>query len=99
MNASRATTFISAGTLFLSACATQATLGPLHEAQLSCAVQHNAQACSAVPLLQANANEEANHNGWLAAGLILLLPLAVLAAGADAHDDDYVYVRHCHRCY
>jgi hypothetical protein len=50
-------------------------------------------------LLQANANEEANHNGWLAAGLILLLPLAVLAAGADAHDDDYVYVRHCHRCY
>jgi hypothetical protein len=51
---------------------------------MSCAVDHDARACAQVPYLQANANAEANHNGWITAGLILLLPLAVLAAGADA---------------
>lgn len=91
---SRSTIYISALSMFVSSCATQATLAPLHDAQLQCQVQHNPDACAAVPILQANANEEANHNALLTVGLVLLLPLAILAIGASNPEPDTVVIVH-----
>jgi hypothetical protein len=93
-SARSATLAISAASMFISACATQATLGPLRSAQVQCDVQHIVQACAAIPILQQAANDEANHNGMLTVGLILLAPIAILAAAGAAHDDDDVVVVH-----
>lgn len=88
---------IGAGCMFLTSCATQTTLAPLHQAQLACSIEHNPNACNAVPILQHNADEEANHNALLTAGLILLAPIAILAIGAASEPDREVIVVHNHR--
>lgn len=94
MNAVQKTLSLSFGALFLAGCATQTTLAPLHAAQQLCAVTHDPAACAQVPALQANADEEARTNGLTAAALILLAPLALVAAGATYQPDTVVIIRH-----
>ena len=90
------TALLTATVLAQTACATQATLAPLHDAQLNCTAGNN-EACTTVPMLQANADAEANHNGWMTAAAIVLLPLYILVAAAGADADDGYHHHHWHR--